>query len=85
MTTMVNSARNFSHQKRIFLLNKLDEVIRIWASDTGSGSFSFSVKDGVPCLQFGVQLEMQDVFGPEPGHNLHHPQQPQTEAVSPYE
>ena len=28
---------NFYHQKRIYLLNKLDEVIKLWASGSGQG------------------------------------------------
>ena len=45
-------------------MNKLDEVIKIWASGSGQGSFSFSVDNGTPSLKYGLQLGMQDVSVP---------------------
>ena len=61
---MAVSQSNFSHQKRVFLLNKLDEVIKLWASGSGQGSFSFSVDNGTPNLKYGLQLGMLDVVVP---------------------
>ena len=52
---------SFTNQKRLFLLNKLDEIIKLWASGSGQGSFNFTVKNGTPNLQCGIQLEMEDV------------------------
>jgi hypothetical protein len=70
---MSNNTPSFTHKKRIFLLNKLDEVIKIWASGSGQGSFSFTVENGTSSLQYGLQLEMQDVGGAEPAHVPHEP------------
>ena len=67
---MAASPSNLSHQKRVFLLNKLDEVIKLWASGSGQGSFSFSVDNGTPSLKYGLQLGMLDVVVPT--HRQHH-------------
>ena len=70
------ASSSFTHHKRLFLLNKLDEIIKLWASGSGQGSFSFNVKNGTPNLQCGIQLEMEDVrvFVADPVHPYqHHP------------
>ena len=66
----------FTQQKRLFLLNKLDEVIKFWACGSGHGSFSFTIKNGIPSLQCGLKLNLQDVAGIDPvlPHQQHHPQ-----------
>ena len=75
---MTSTTTSFTFPKREFLHSKLDEVIQLWARGFGQGSFYFSVNDGTPSLQCGLQLELED--GPEPGS--HHPhQQHQQHAV----
>ena len=70
---MVNTTTTtFSHKKRVFLLTKLDEVIKLWASGEGQGSFNFSVQNGTPSLQCGLQLDMADVIGIAPVPHQHH-------------
>ena len=68
-------SRNFTHQKRIFLLYKLYEVIIIWATGSSQGSFNFTVRDDVPALQFDLKFAMED-FGngkdPVHHHQQHH-------------
>ena len=39
-----------------FLHRQLDEVIAIWARGSGQGKFQLKVAEGVPDLQFGIQL-----------------------------
>ena len=50
----------FSAEKRIFLLSKLDEVIKLWERGYGQGSFYFTVDDGVPSLHTGLQVGLED-------------------------
>ena len=65
--------RNFTHQKRLFLLNKLDEIIKFWATGSGHGSFNFTVKDGIPSLQCDIKLAMEDIGeGTDPVHHNQH-------------
>ena len=66
-------ARTFTHQKRLFLLNKIDEVIKLWATGSGHGSFNFTVRDGIPSLQCDLKLSIEDI-GDET-HPVHHHQQ----------
>ena len=77
---MNNSTSTFTFKKRFFLLNKLDEVIKLWACGSGQGSFTFIVKDGNPSLPYGIQLDMQDVSRSvpvQPQHvHLQHPFRP---------
>ena len=63
---------SFSLDKRNFLHKQLDEIIRLWARASGQGSFSFTVNDGTPELQFGIQLGFEDAPLQEAHH---HPQQ----------
>ena len=68
-------ASTFTHQKRLFLLNK-DEVIKLWATGSGHGSFNFTVRDGIPSLQCDLKLSMEDIGGEtDPVHHHHHQQQ----------
>ena len=71
-------ASTFTHKKRIFLLSKLDETIKLWACGSGQGSFTFSVKNGKPSLQCDLHLEMLDVAGSVPVQPQYHHQQPPT-------
>ena len=50
----------FTFSKREFFLSKLDETIRLWAHGFGQGSFYFTVNDGVPNLQFGLHVDLED-------------------------
>ena len=61
----------FSHQKRHFLLNKLEELIKVWASGSGHGCFNFTVRDGIPSLKCELQLSMEDIGGLD---SVHHQQ-----------
>ena len=53
-------ASTFSLNKRLFLLSKLDEVIQLWARGVGQGSFYFTVNDGIPNLQTGLLVGLED-------------------------
>ena len=66
------TSTHFTHQKRLFLLSKLDDVIKLWASgSSGQGTFHFIVSDGIPSLQCNFNLAMEDI---DPVHH-HHTQQ----------
>ena len=64
-------ASTFSLDKRNFLHRQLDEVIRLWVRGSGQGSFSLTINDGTPKLQFGIRLGFEDAPG-HPHHHLHH-------------
>ena len=70
----IPATSSFTHQKRLFLLNKLDEVLKLWASGSGQGCFNFGVKNGNPTLQYNLQLDMEDLCGTVPAH--YQPPQP---------
>ena len=55
----------FSQDKRNFIHKQLDEVIFLWARGTGQGTFVFTINDGIPELQLGIQLGLEDA----PGHH----------------
>ena len=55
----------FSAEKRIFLLSKLDEVIKLWERGYGQGSFYFTVDNGVPSLHTGLQVGLEDDHVPD--------------------
>ena len=61
---MTNTSTSFSLQKRGFLHTKLDEILRVWDRGLGKGSFFFSINNGLPDFQFGLQLDLLDVSGP---------------------
>ena len=73
---MANPSSSFTHKKRLFLFNKLDEVLKLWASGSGQGSFNFTVKNENPTLQYNLQLDMEDIRGTVPAHHRHQPPLP---------
>ena len=65
---------SFTFPRREFLHRQLDEVIRLWHRGSGQGTFFFSVNEGNPNLQYGIQLDFTEI--PVPGdlqHPQHHP------------
>ena len=70
----MTKSNTFHQLKREFLHRQLDEVIAIWARGSGQGKFKLSVDEGIPDLQFGIQLNFQDAPLHKPPHNPHeHP------------
>jgi len=67
---------SFSFEKRHFLLSKLDEIIQLWDRGFGHGSFYFAVNDGVPYLQTGLELELEDDHHLPHSQTQHHVSQP---------
>ena len=59
---------SFSPDKRQFLLSKLDEIIKVWSHGVGKGSFYFTVNDGVPNLQTGLEVGLEDDTRQETPH-----------------
>ena len=66
----------FTQDKRKFLHKQLDEVILLWARGTGQGSFTFTVNEGTPELQLGIQLGLEDTPGQHQHPHQHDHQTP---------
>ena len=60
---------SFSQEKRNYLHNKLDEVLRLWFRNAGQGYFNLVVNNGVPEFQFGVYSDMGDGLQPDQEHS----------------
>ena len=58
----------FSQDKILFLHQKLDDVLHLWARKSGSGSFHFTVNNGLPNLQFVLDLGMENAVASRPNH-----------------
>ena len=67
---------SFSNDKRNFLHEKLDEILRLWFRNAGQGYFNLVVNDGEPEFQYGVHLDMCDGLQPEHHHQPPLPRQP---------
>ena len=58
---MNDSNSTFTFPKRQYLHRQLDEMLRLWHRRSGQGTFSFTVNNRDPNLQFGIQLDFRDV------------------------
>jgi hypothetical protein len=67
---------SFSNDKRNYLHEKLDEILRLWYRKAGQGYFNLVVNDGKPEFQYGVHLDMCDGLQPEHHHQPPPPRQP---------
>ena len=76
---MDDNASSFTFQKREFLHKQLDDILRLWYRASGQGTFFFSVSEGNPNFQYGIQLDFDEDL-PEPDHHSNH-HQPQHSAV----
>ena len=76
---------NFSYSEEAFLLNSLQEVVKVWASGKGKADFQLKIKNGTAELQLAFRLgHPSDVHvvppqhynhQQQPPHDLHHEQQ----------
>ena len=66
-----SASSSFTFEKRVFLLSKLDEIIKLWARGSGQGSFYFTVNDGIPNLQLGLLIDLEDDPVPSPEQQSH--------------
>ena len=67
---MYNST--LSQDKVLSLHQKLDDVLHLWARKSGSGSFHFTVNNGLPNLQFVPDLGMENAVASRATHHQHH-------------
>ena len=66
---------SFTPEKRQFLLTKLDDIIKLCPRGNGQGYFYFTVSEGMPNLQTGLEIGLEDdpLQQPPPPQHQHVP------------
>ena len=72
------STSNFSYSEEAFLLNSLNEMVKIWASGNGKADINLKIENGSSELQLVFKLGHHSVGLPQhnnfrqPQYDLHH-------------